>query len=61
MIILLNIRGITISDFVTEYDVKDIGFIKIDIEGGEYSLIPSMHYYLYSFRPTILYLFTFIA
>ncbi|MHB8076991.1 FkbM family methyltransferase [Desulfosporosinus fructosivorans] len=48
-----EVRGITLSDFVTEHDVKDIGFIKMDIEGGEYSLIPSMHDYLYSFRPTL--------
>ncbi|EGW36165.1 hypothetical protein DOT_5949 [Desulfosporosinus sp. OT] len=49
-----EVRGITISDFLTEYDVKDIGFIKIDIEGGEYSIIPSMHDYLCSNRPTLL-------
>lgn len=48
-----EVRGITIGDFVTEYDVKDIGFIKMDIEGGEYSLIPSMRDYLFSFRPTL--------
>lgn len=48
-----EVRGLTIADFATEYAVKDIRFIKMDVEGGEFSLLPSMHDYLEYFRPTL--------
>lgn len=45
-----EVRGITLEELNF---LKNITFIKMDIEAGEYSLIPSMREYLKSMRPTL--------
>ncbi|MES9663777.1 methyltransferase FkbM [Bacillus cereus] len=46
---------ITIHELINKYNIKDLSFIKIDIEGSEYSLIPSMKEFL-ELEKTTLYL-----
>lgn len=46
---------ITIHELINKYNIKDLSLIKIDIEGSEYSLIPSMKKFL-ELEKTTLYL-----
>ncbi|MCP1093484.1 FkbM family methyltransferase [Bacillaceae bacterium OS4b] len=48
-----RVRAITIYDLITENNIKNVNFIKMDIEGGEYSLIPVLHEFLKSQKPTL--------
>lgn len=41
-----TIDCITIHDLINKYNIKELSLIKIDIEGSEYSLIPSMKEFL---------------
>ena len=33
----------TLETFIKEYDIKHIDLVKIDIEGGEFDIIPTLH------------------
>ncbi|EJQ54137.1 FkbM family methyltransferase [Bacillus cereus BAG6X1-2] len=48
-----QVRGITIHDLISENNIENVNFIKIDIEGGEYSLIPVLYEFLKSQKPTL--------
>ena len=49
------VDGITFQEFVKENNITDCNFIKMDIEGGELLVLPSMEKYLEKEKP-ILYL-----
>jgi len=46
-------ESMTIDAFVKKYDIDDCGFIKMDIEGGEFYVLKSMKNYLKKNRPTL--------
>lgn len=46
-------KALTFEDFVRTNDVRDCNFIKMDIEGGEYQVIPTMRQFLRTNRPTL--------
>lgn len=48
-----QVRAITIYDLITENHIENVNFIKMDIEGGEYSLIPFLHEFLKLQKPTL--------
>jgi len=48
-----TVRGWQFEDFIREYAVTDCNFIKMDIEGGEYEILPTMSEYLQEHRPTL--------
>jgi FkbM family methyltransferase len=43
----------SIDELTLNYNIKDINFIKMDIEAGEYFLIPALSKYLKLTRPTL--------
>ncbi|PEM05402.1 methyltransferase FkbM [Bacillus cereus] len=47
------VNCMTIDELITTYNIKHFNFIKIDIEGSEYSLIPSMQKFLEIEKPTL--------
>lgn len=48
-----TVKAFSFADFVRQQAIVDCNFIKIDIEGGEYQLLPTMADYLRSHRPTL--------
>lgn len=48
-----DVRGLTIDELSEEYNIRDVNFIKMDIEAGEYYVISSMQRYLKNNRPTL--------
>ena len=48
------VEGVTIEEFLARAKIHDCNFIKMDIEGGEYSVVPAMLPYLRGQRPTLL-------
>jgi FkbM family methyltransferase len=48
-----TVKGMTFDSFVEENGIDDCNFIKMDIEGGEYLVIPTMKNYLLKHRPTL--------
>jgi FkbM family methyltransferase len=48
-----TVDGVTFEEFVRANTIDDCGFIKMDIEGGEYSVLPSMAAWIKKHRPTI--------
>lgn len=48
-----TVEGLTFEDFIRRCGVEDCTFIKIDIEGGEYAILPTMANYLRRFKPTL--------
>ena len=48
-----EVRSITMSELISQYGLQDVNFVKMDIEAGEYRLIPAMGDYLSSLRPTL--------
>ena len=48
-----QVPALTFEDFVRQNQIDDCGFIKMDIEGGEYALLPTMLGYLRAHRPTL--------
>ncbi|MEH7517106.1 FkbM family methyltransferase [Priestia megaterium] len=48
-----KVKAITIHDLINENHIENINFIKMDIEGGEYFLIPTVHDFLQSQKPTL--------
>ncbi|MFF2154437.1 FkbM family methyltransferase [Paenibacillus chitinolyticus] len=49
----IDVRGITFTELIIENNVRDINFVKIDVEGAEYSIVPAIHEYLFSNKPTL--------
>lgn len=47
------IKSITIEDFYRELNIKDCNFIKMDIEGGEFIVLPAMKDILQTHKPTL--------
>lgn len=45
--------GVTFAEFVFQNRIDDCNFIKIDIEGGEYCVVPTMLEHLKRYRPTL--------
>ncbi|TCP70105.1 FkbM family methyltransferase [Baia soyae] len=48
-----TVEGITISDLMNKYNINDLNFIKMDVEGSEYFLVPAMEEFLESEKPTL--------
>jgi FkbM family methyltransferase len=48
-----TVKAFSFPDFVREQGITDCNFIKMDIEGGEYELLPTMAEYLRKHRPTL--------
>jgi FkbM family methyltransferase len=48
-----EVKGITFQEFVLENSIKDCNFIKMDIEGGEFLVLPTMQEFLEKEKPTI--------
>ena len=49
-----EVQTTTIQQFIQSLSITDCNFIKIDIEGAEFDLIPSMSDYLKNHKPTLL-------
>jgi FkbM family methyltransferase len=49
----LEVRGMTIEELITEKQIEDVNFVKLDIEAGEYVVIPFLQQYLQKYRPTL--------
>lgn len=49
-----EVQTTTIQQFVQSFSITDCNFIKMDIEGSEFDLIPSMSDYLKNFKPSLL-------
>jgi FkbM family methyltransferase len=47
------VDGITFDEFIKENTITDCNFIKMDIEGGEVLVLPSMEAYLEKEKPTL--------
>ncbi|MGG3282954.1 FkbM family methyltransferase [Paenibacillus solani] len=50
-----DVKGITFDQLLIDNDIKNVNFIKMDIEAGEYQVLPTMRDYLEKNKP-ILYL-----
>lgn len=48
-----SVSVINLKDLLTDYKITDVSLIKMDIEGGEYLLIPSMRKYLKRYKPPL--------
>jgi FkbM family methyltransferase len=48
-----TVRSYSFSDFIEQNEVTECNFIKMDIEGGEYLILPTMVEYLRAHRPTL--------
>jgi FkbM family methyltransferase len=48
-----TVAAFSFVDFVQQHGIDDCNFIKMDIEGGEYQLLPTMVDYLRAHRPTV--------
>jgi hypothetical protein len=49
----MTARGISIEDVESHYDFNDLGLVKMDVEGGEYLLLPAMEHFLARHRPNL--------
>jgi len=47
------VDGITFEEFIKENNVKDYNFVKMDIEGGEIIILPTMKDFLKKEKPTL--------
>ncbi len=48
-----RVAALSFHDFAKRVDLDHCNFIKMDIEGGEYSVLPSMRAFLEDSRPTV--------
>jgi len=48
-----EVYGITFDEFVLENSIDDCNFIKMDIEGGEFLVLPTMNEFIEKEKPTI--------
>lgn len=46
-------QGVSLESFLTQNSIRDCSFIKMDIEGGEFEVLPAIADYLARHRPTI--------
>ncbi len=49
----IKVRSLCFQDLITNYGINDCNFIKMDIEGGEIILLPTMKEYLAVNKPTL--------
>ncbi|MCE7991001.1 MAG: FkbM family methyltransferase [Roseivirga sp.] len=49
----VEVEALLLEDFIKEKDIQDIGLIKVDIEGGEFSVIPAIQNVLKTYQPTL--------
>ncbi|MBM2819874.1 MAG: hypothetical protein HW410_1556 [Nitrosarchaeum sp.] len=49
-----NVKSKTFQQLIDEYSITDCNFIKMDIEGGEFIVLPTMLDYLKINKPTLL-------
>ena len=49
----LTVNSLTIEKLTERYNIEDCNFLKMDIEGGETILLPSMKDYLQKNKPTL--------
>jgi len=47
------VDGVNFQQWMCQNEINDCNFIKMDIEGGEYSVVPTMSDYLNIHRPTL--------
>jgi len=45
---------LTFEQFIEAFNITDCNFVKIDVEGAETKMIPSMKYFISKYKPTIL-------
>lgn len=50
----LTVKSLTLAEFIKIYNIKNCNFIKMDIEGGETIVMPSIKDYLQKNKPTLL-------
>lgn len=48
-----TVDGKNFQEWIEQNEINDCSFVKIDIEGGEYSVLPTMAAYLREHRPTV--------
>ncbi|WP_059041716.1 FkbM family methyltransferase [Paenibacillus rubinfantis] len=48
-----EIPAITINELAEQYNLDDVNFVKIDIEGAEYELLPSLKSFFQKNKPTL--------
>jgi FkbM family methyltransferase len=48
-----TVKALTFADFIEHNKIEDCNFVKIDIEGGEFLVLPTMLEYLQQHRPTV--------
>ena len=48
-----TVDGMSFAEWAEANSVRDCNFIKMDIEGGEYSVVPTMTAFLNAYRPTL--------
>jgi FkbM family methyltransferase len=48
-----KVKGITFHQFILDNSIKDCNFIKMDIEGEEFTVLPTMQKFLEKEKPTI--------
>ncbi len=48
-----EVKGITFYQFILENSINDCNFVKMDIEGGEFTVLPTMKEFLEKEKPTI--------
>jgi FkbM family methyltransferase len=46
-------QGVTVECFLADNSIRDCSFIKMDIEGGEFDVLPAIAGYLAAQRPTL--------
>lgn len=46
-------QGVTLETFLAQHAIHDCNFIKMDIEGGEFDVLPAIGGYLADHRPTL--------
>lgn len=49
----IKVDCLTLEQFMYDNSIKDCNFIKMDIEGGEFTVLPSMKDYIEQHKPTI--------
>jgi hypothetical protein len=48
-----KVEGISFDQFIIDNSIDDCNFIKMDIEGGEFTVLPTMQNFLHKEKPTI--------
>ena len=49
----ITVKSVTLDRFIQTNSIKDLNFIKIDIEGGELIVLPNIKGYLQKNKPTL--------